>query len=76
MTKPTENIELYGVVDREGRLYENRDGRPCIYGTMQAARRQCDEEGDAVVTVSVHLDREPLFIRAKPLEPGGGWGKR
>lgn len=55
------------MVDREGRLYSNRDGRLCIYEKLSTAQRQADEDGDAVVTVTVHLDREPLFIRRRTL---------
>lgn len=58
------NIELFAVVDREGRLYKNRDGRLCIYETIRAAKRVADD-GDAVVTVTVHLDREPLIINRR-----------
>lgn len=61
------NHELYAVVDRGGRLYTNRDNRPCIYTTRRQAQAQADEDGDAVVVVTVHLDREPLFIRRKKL---------
>ena len=61
------NIELYAVVDREGRIYTNRDNRLCVYTTLGKAKAQADEDGDAVVTVTVHLDREPLFIRRRKL---------
>jgi hypothetical protein len=59
------NTELFAVVDRDGRLYYNRDNRPCIYDSVKKAQKQADEDGDSVVVVTVHLDREPRFIRRK-----------
>jgi hypothetical protein len=67
VTKPIADIVMYGVVNHEGVLYENRDGRPCIYDTKAAAQRMADDDGDSVVYVTVHLNREPVFIRKKVL---------
>lgn len=67
VTKPIDDLTLYAVVDREGVLYHNRDGRPCIYDTKSKAQAQADDDGDSVVLVTVHLNREPVYIRRKVL---------
>lgn len=58
----------YAVVSSDGTVYRNRGDRLCIYRTVGPAKRLADREGDAVVEVTIDLNREPLFIRARKVD--------
>lgn len=61
------NIKLFGVVSANGDLYTNRHHRPMVYFNIGKAKEQCGD-GDSVVEVTVHLDREPVFIRNRVIK--------
>lgn len=64
---------LYAVVSAEGVLRKRgkaQGGGPMVYDKLSKAQAQCRREGDSVVEMTLNLDREPLFIRAKKVNDG------
>jgi hypothetical protein len=64
-------ITLYVIITKDGTLKQvgkvNHDSRVKVYRQQKRAEGQAKDEGDSVVEVSVYLDKEPVFIRRKPL---------
>jgi hypothetical protein len=63
---------LYAVVSHDGKLRHRKPAQgsgPMVYTTLSAAQRQCRSDGDSVVEMYLNLDREPLFVRKKKVNP-------
>ncbi len=64
-------ITLYVILTKDGVLKQvgkvNHDSRVKVYRQQKRAEGQAKEDGDSVVEVNVYLDKEPVFIRKKPL---------
>lgn len=61
------SISGYVVVTADGKLKRPRRSAPSIFVKLGVATGKANREGDAVVAVTVDLDKPPVFIRSKVL---------
>jgi hypothetical protein len=61
------SINGFVVVTAAGQLKRPRRSAPSIFSSLAVAQNKARNEGDAVVPVTIDLDRTPLFIRVKRL---------
>lgn len=62
---------MYAVVNARGSVKGSYRGAASLYEKKSTAQNQARNDGDCVVEATIDLDREPLFIRRKKVDPNG-----
>lgn len=61
------SIDGYVVVTAAGRLKKPHRSAPSIFMSRSVAQNAARNEGDSVLTISISLEQQPVFIRGKRL---------